>query len=388
MKRMFLILSIIACVVFSACSDNSVANGTGSNAGETELAIITVKNDGAPVAARVRLWNIEKDSLSLALEGVTGKNGEFEVARKELEKRIVQVQGDSLAGMLFLASAQDQVEIKMAKTVNAVGRVSENGKPVANAEVRVFDTSVKTDEEGNFIVENVPQGALFAYVNANGKNSVFVIDAGDSPSAIELTEEPFILVENFDDWSSRRTLLGKMFGQGWWFISTDSLAGGNSRALNNLWQEDITISGENAFAGSSFHEKFDIDEEFEYPYASAGFALGDDYYEEGLPSFYDLRGMLGISFIAKGSGSVFVQLTCKNSNGEQVYYDSKKVKLADEWAQITIAVSEFDSEDDAFTLQHVNSINFVTTEDSEIYLDNIRIDGISVADWPMLGHSF
>lgn len=388
MKRMFLILSIIACVVFSACSDNSVANGTGSNAGETELAIITVKNDGAPVAARVRLWNIEKDSLSLALEGVAGKNGEFEVARKELEKRIVQVQGDSLAGMLFLASAQDQVEIKMAKTVNAVGRVSENGKPVANAEVRVFDTSVKTDEEGNFIVENVPQGALFAYMNANGKNSVFVIDAGDSPSTIELTEEPFILVENFDDWSSRRTLLGKMFGQGWWFISTDSLAGGNSRALNNLWQEDITISGENAFAGSSFHEKFDIDEEFEYPYASAGFALGDDYYEEDLPSFYDLRGMLGISFIAKGSGSVFVQLTCKNSNGEQVYYDSKKVKLADEWAQITIAVSEFDSEDDAFTLQHVNSINFVTTEDSEIYLDNIRIDGISVADWPMLGHSF
>ncbi len=388
MKRMFLILSIIACVVFSACSDNSVANGTGSNAGETELAIITVKNDGAPVAARVRLWNIEKDSLSLALEGVAGKNGEFEVARKELEKRIVQVQGDSLAGMLFLASAQDQVEIKMAKTVNAVGRVSENGKPVANAEVRVFDTSVKTDEEGNFIVENVPQGALFAYMNANGKNSVFVIDAGDSPSAIELTEEPFILVENFDDWSSRRTLLGKMFGQGWWFISTDSLAGGNSRALNNLWQEDITISGENAFAGSSFHEKFDIDEEFEYPYASAGFALGDDYYEEDLPSFYDLRGMLGISFIAKGSGSVFVQLTCKNSNGEQVYYDSKKVKLADEWAQITIAVSEFDSEDDAFTLQHVNSINFVTTEDSEIYLDNIRIDGISVADWLQLGHSF
>lgn len=388
MKRMFLILSIIACVVFSACSDNSVANGTGSNAGETELAIITVKNDGAPVAARVRLWNIEKDSLSLALEGVAGKNGEFEVARKELEKRIVQVQGDSLAGMLYLASAQDQVEIKMAKTVNAVGRVSENGKPVANAEVRVFDTSVKTDEEGNFIVENVPQGALFAYVNANGKNSVFVIDAGDSPSAIELTEEPFILVENFDDWNSRRTLLGKMFGQGWWFISTDSLAGGNSRALNNLWQEDITVSGENAFAGSSFHEKFDIDEEFEYPYASAGFALGDDYYEEDLPSFYDLRGMLGISFIAKGSGSVFVQLTCKNSNGEQVYYDSKKVKLADEWAQITIAVSEFDSEDETFTLQHVNSINFVTTEDSEIYLDNIRIDGISVADWPMLGHSF
>lgn len=388
MKRMFLILSIIACVVFIACSDNSVANGTGSNAGETELAIITVKNDGAPVAARVRLWNIEKDSLSLALEGVAGKNGEFEVARKELEKRIVQVQGDSLAGMLYLASAQDQVEIKMAKTVNAVGRVSENGKPVANAEVRVFDTSVKTDEEGNFIVENVPQGALFAYVNANGKNSVFVIDAGDSPSAIELTEEPFILVENFDDWSSRRTLLGKMFGQGWWFISTDSLAGGNSRALNNLWQEDITVSGENAFAGSSFHEKFDIDEEFEYPYASAGFALGDDYYEEDLPSFYDLRGMFGISFIAKGSGSVFVQLTCKNSNGEQVYYDSKKVKLADEWAQITIAVSEFDSEDETFTLQHVNSINFVTTEDSEIYLDDIRIDGISVADWPMLGHSF
>lgn len=388
MKRMFLILSIIACVVFIACSDNSVANGTGSNAGETELAIITVKNDGAPVTARVRLWNIEKDSLSLALEGVAGKNGEFEVARKELEKRIVQVQGDSLAGMLYLASAQDQVEIKMAKTVNAVGRVSENGKPVANAEVRVFEKSVKTDEEGNFIVENVPQGALFAYVNANGKNSVFVIDAGDSPSAIELTEEPFILVENFDDWSGRRTLLGKMFGQGWWFISTDSLAGGNSRALNNLWQEGITVSGENAFAGSSFHEKFDIDEEFEYPYASAGFALGDDYYEEDLPSFYDLRGMFGISFIAKGSGSVFVQLTCKNSNGEQVYYDSKKVKLADEWAQITIAVSEFDSEDEAFTLQHVNSINFVTTEDSEIYLDNIRIDGISVADWPMLGHSF
>lgn len=387
MKHMFLMLSIIACVVFSACSDNSAANGTGSNAGETELAIITVKNDGAPVAARVRLWNIEKDSLSLALEGVAGKNGEFEVARKELEKRIVQVQGDSLAGMQYLASAQDQVEIKMAKTVNAVGRISENGKPVANAEVRVFDKSVKTDEEGNFIVENVPQGALFAYVKANEKNMAAVV-TDDSPSAIELTEEPFILVENFDDWSGRRTLLGKMFGQGWWFVSTDSLAGGNSKALNNLWEDDIIVSGDEAFNGSSFHEKFDIDSTFEYPYASAGFALGDDYHEEEMPSFYDLRDMSGISFVAKGSGSVFVQLTCKNSNGEQVYYDSKKVKLTDEWARITIAVSEFDSEDEAFTLQHVNSINFVTTEDSEIYLDNIGIAGISITDWPLLGHVF
>ena len=387
MKRMLLMLSIIVCVVFSACSDNSVANGTGSNAGETELAIITVKNDGAPVAARVRLWNIEKDSLSLALEGVASKNGEFEVARKELEKRIVQVQGDSLAGMQYLASAQDQVEIKIAKTVNAVGRISENGKPVANAVVRVFDKSVKTDEEGNFVVENVPQGALFAYVKANEKNMAVVV-TGDSPSAIELTKEPFILVENFDDWSSRRTLLGKMFGQGWWFVSTDSLAGGNSKALNNLWEDDIIVSGDEAFNGSSFHEKFDIDSTFEYPYASAGFALGDDYHEEEMPSFYDLRGMSGISFVAKGSGSVFVQLTCKNSNGEQVYYDSKKVKLTDEWARITIAASEFDSEDEAFTLQHVNSINFVTTEDSEIYLDNIGIAGISITDWPLLGHVF
>lgn len=387
MKRMFLILSIIACVVFSACSDNSVANGTGSNAGETELAIITVKNDGAPVAARVRLWNIEKDSLSLALEGVAGKNGEFEVARKELEKRIIQVQGDSLAGMQYLASAQDQVEIKMAKTVNAVGRVSENGKPVANAEVRVFDKSVKTDEEGNFIVENVPQGALFAYVKANEKNMAAVV-TGDSPSAIELTEEPFILVENFDDWSSRRTLLGKMFGQGWWFVSTDSLAGGNSKALNNLWEDDIIVSGNEAFNGSSFHEKFDIDENYRYPYASAGFALGDDYFEEDLPSFYDLRGMAGISFVAKGSGSVFVQLTCKNLNGEQVYYDSKKVELTSEWAKVFVDISEFDSEEEFFTLQHVNSINFVTTEDSDIYLDNIQIEGISITEWPELGHSF
>ena len=56
MKFLLQIFAIFGCalsvVTFSSCSHESVANGTGSNAGETELAgIITVTHsNGEPLA--------------------------------------------------------------------------------------------------------------------------------------------------------------------------------------------------------------------------------------------------------------------------------------------------------------------------------------------------
>jgi hypothetical protein len=59
------------------------------------------------------------------------------------------------------------------------------------------------------------------------------------------------------------------------------------------------------------------------------------------------------------------------------------VTLGDEWEHFTFTADDFDTE-----LIAVNTINILVTEDAEIFLDNIRFDGISPSMWPSLGMRF
>ena len=100
-------------------------------------------------------------------------------------------------------------------------------------------------------------------------------------------------------------------------------------------------------------------------------------------SFYDLRSATAISFDAKGSGELFLQITKRSDEGKREYHKTWPVTLTDEWQHFTFTAEDFDTE-----LAAVNSLNFMVESDAEIYLDNVRFDGISPSMWPSLGMRF
>ena len=100
-------------------------------------------------------------------------------------------------------------------------------------------------------------------------------------------------------------------------------------------------------------------------------------------AFYDLRSATAISFDVKGSGELFLQITKRGDDGEREYHKTWPVTLTDEWQHVTFTAEDFDTE-----LVAVNSLNFMVESDAEIYLDNIRLNGISPSMWPSLGMRF
>lgn len=374
-----------------ACSSSDVANGTGSNAGESEIAsnevYVFAKDNAGKAYARAgaRLWSLQHDSLALEWNGSTDEQGRIAVDTNALKNRFLEVSaGDSLSALKWIGHIAEKVNVTLDSSLKLSGHISKSGKVLKNTNIKLLDRDVKTDASGNFEFENVPVGVYYAFVEtATGVHS-FQVEAGVF-NTLEIVEEDFILVENFENWSRRRTILGQTFGEGWWFLSTDSAQGGKSRSNAGVWDDEI-LTKDGAYSGSSFHVILDMDETFDTRYISSGFTLGNDFFyvNDTVPSFYDLSAMKAITFYAKGNNSIYLQLTCMDENGDQAFY-SVPVELTDEWQKFTVTPAEFEARNAGATFDHVNSINFVATEDVEFYLDNIGIVGISATDWPNLG---
>lgn len=383
--------------IFSSCSNDPVANGTGSNAGETELAgVITVTNSsGDPLArAAARVWVLHEDTMKVAFEDTLNESGtlEFKSTIRAEDKSSIQLiethSGDSLSVMRWVDLGKNPSQTLAAiASASLKGTITNNGKSVEGATVYILDKSAVTDASGNFEIQNIPEGVHYAFVEGYfGKFSYQMetgLDENATTNNIDIAENIFTVVEDFENWKSRQTLLGKSFGQGWWFICTDSLQGGGSRVQDGISSPNILVSGDSAKDGSSLHLIFDLDEETLGHYGVAGFTIGDDFEEDDMFSFYDLRSATAISFDAKGSGELFLQITKRSDDGEREYHKTWPVTLTDEWQHFTFTAEDFDTE-----LVAVNSLNFMVESDAEIYLDNVRFDGISPSMWPSLGQRF
>ena len=95
------------------------------------------------------------------------------------------------------------------------------------------------------------------------------------------------------------------------------------------------------------------------------------------------RKATAISFDARGSGIISLQIAKRSDKGEREYHESYFVTLTEKWEHFTFTADDFDTE-----LIAVNAINILVIDDTEIYLDNIRFDGISPSMWPSLGMRF
>lgn len=383
---------LLVVLFLGACSGgDSVANGTGSDAGEAELAnsIVVTSPSGAPLArGMARLWGMNEDSMELEWSDTLDNDGRLKFASSLSGQHLLESRsGDSLSVMRWVDfGKQPSQTLAAAASVSLKGVITNRGVAVAGATVTILDKSVKTAADGSFAFDALPEGVHYAFVEGDfGKFSYQMqtgLENAGTTNNIDIADSIFTVVEDFEKWSSRQTMLGKSFGEGWWFICTDSLQGGKSSSPN-IASKDILVTGAEAKNGSSLHIKFTIDPDFDGGYGVAGFSIGGDFDRSETPAFYDLRKTTAISFDAKGEGEMFLQITRRSDKGEREYHATKGMSLGNEWTHFTFTAKDFGTE---FTA--VNSLNFVVNKDAEIYLDNIRFDGISPSMWPSLGMDF
>ena len=390
--RKFLPIFSAAFVALVGCSDNAkVANGTGSEAGETEVVAITfTKPNGEPLSRGIaRFWTMHDDGMTIVDTDTLNEDGAIGV--EKIDERVFLVEaslGDSLSAMRWIPAKNVKTQVvKTGMTATLKGSIASRGRFVQGASVRVLDKLTRTDENGVFVIENVPEGVHYAFVEGDFGKFAYQLQTGseETPATnnIDIGDSVFTVIEDFENWESRRTLIGKSFGQGWWFICTDSLQGGGSRVSGGLDDDRILVAGDSAKDGHSLHLIFDIDVETEGHYGVAGFAIGDDFDEKDMSSFYDLRATKAISFDAKGSGRIYLQITKRSPEGEREYHETASLELSEDWQHFTITADDFGTE-----LVAVNTLNFMVNRDCELFLDNIRLDGISPSTWPSLGMEF
>jgi len=397
------VIGFVGCFVISfvGCSSDDVANGTGSNAGETEIAaeitgtITATNKSGNPLArATARIWSLKEDSISVAFADTLDSKGQLDFSthlrKDQISGRYLleASSGDSLSVMRWVNFSKAPSQTLAAEnSVSLKGSITNRGKAVSGATVSILDRKVVTDDAGSFEISDIPEGVHYAFVEGNFGKFSYQMQTGlgvnGRTNDIDIGDSIFTVVEDFEKWTTKQTLLGRSFGDGWWFICTDSLQGGGSRSDKGIDSDSLLVTGADAHTGSSLHLIFDIDEETEGHYGVAGFTIGDDFDEKETFAFFDLRQATAISFDAKGSGELYLQITRRSDEGEREYHETAPVALSSEWQHFTFTAADFDTE-----LTAVNSLNFMVSSDAEIYLDNIRFDGISPSMWPSLGMEF
>ncbi len=393
MKHLVKRIPLIAVFALLGCTEpnKNFVNGTGSEAGETELASIKfITPTGAPLARGIaRVWTMDESGIEIARTDTLDEGGVIEIEKKRNGIFLLEVrQGDTLSAMRWLPNNNHKSQtIPTDSSVSLRGTIANEGRFVKGAKVSVLDKVAYTDSKGIFEIHNLPAGVHYAFVEGDFGKFAYQMQTGTDETPvtnnIDLSDSVFTVIEDFENWKSRRTLIGKSFGQGWWFICTDSLQGGGSRVSGGIGDNNILVSGDSAKDGSSLHLVFEIDEETKGHYGVAGFAIGDDFDEKDMPSFYDLSATKAISFDAKGEGKIYLQITKRGAEGERDFYETRALELTGEWQHFTVTADDFETE-----LMAVNSLNFMVNEDAEIYLDNIRLDGISPSTWPSLGMEF
>jgi hypothetical protein len=226
---------------------------------------------------------------------------------------------------------------------------------------------------------------------------VVTMGAGDTATLDSLVlDRDVITLFNFEDDDPRNLLRGIAFsedktGVGNWYVSRDTELGGGSEVLPDgfpaAYSDALESAG--AYQGRSLHVRFNMGPYFtdrngvnHAPYASIGLELGDRH--------YDFTGMEQLTFYARGSGSVRVQFISDipaGSGGHMEY----EFTLSPAWNKVTVTpgdirfvlstvqVSDEWSWDEVKS--RINIISFLTQEDTDLWLDDIRFVGLTYDDF-------
>ena len=378
-------------------SSSSSENGSSSN--DYEHGYIGFMDDRTVdliANEPVRIWAPTADGLKLISTDTLDSEGKLALNASLSGFHLVEIRYDGLAAMRWL-NFSDNMESGIYATKPAAmvtGVIKNRGVGIEGAKLSILDVESQTNANGEFEIDGLPDGVHFMTVEYSGEFRIYQVQVSRTVgfreeqimNQIEWDNGVYTLLTDFEDWQSGRTVVGNMFDfVGPYYFFTDSLNGGGSRWIGKGEFANADKFRNDDVMGTCMYLHANIDEETEDHFAGAGFLLGEDERDvkDNNYAFFDISGATGLSFDAKGSGSLFLQIVSRKADGSSDYISPNSIELTEEWNTYTYSFEKVSSR-----LTAASAINFMFKEDAEIYIDNVRLDGLVATTWPSLGKKF
>ena len=403
------IISIFLLFMASCVQPLSQGNGTGTDAGEAKIIGTAVLSDSLPgcdadVTLREQSYIPFSRQPQKQRTVKTDSHGSFEIVGISSGYYLVELWNkDSLcATKRFFVSNNgviiDLGDIFLDTSVEFTGKVLREGLPVSGAQLLVMGLDKKVDlaPDGSFSLF-LPKGEqLFRIAIDNiSTDGEFLFSEDDRGDTLSINGTPSTSFESFDNLDGCNDLNG-LLGGGWWFSYTDQAGGGNSRILPT--EETGLIAAidttDEAYSGGSLHIIYRVDSLFSAPYALVGTNISYGIYDSsaGGKTWFDLRNMTAVTFMAKGSGTVYFQFTCKFDTLSDSYEFPFEVPFdpTSSWKKYTINSRDIpDMQISGASIvvpwsagaSSVRNITFLAKKSAEIWIDSIVIEGMNLKDF-------
>jgi hypothetical protein len=400
-----LLCGIVTLVV--RCNDTPLTgNGTGTDIGEARISGC-VKLPGNIPAQNVTVTLRKQDYVpfSISLQNqpraVSEKDGSFVLSQPEKGYYLLElVNRDSLCAIKrFYIQGKDSGMVLEDCIIDTpvlfTGKVFADGTPAPDASLLVLgmDNKATLQKDGSFSMR-LPRGEqLMRVISKDLLNTRDVLFSdGNSGDTIYSYNTPVTVLEDFENRDGLNALT-TLLGGGSWFAFTDSVNGGKSRILptSEPGLVEAIDSTLNAYNGGSLHCTFQIDQSFSAPFALLGVDFSNSKDINSSKSWFDLTNMTALTFMAKGSGVIHIQFTCKpiSPSTDYAIYEIP-VYLSSGWNKCTIRASDIPNALSSTSSQiiswksgnnAVSNINFVAKGSTDLWLDDLIIEGMKVTDF-------
>lgn len=401
----FIKTAISMCILMLLHCGNApvVSNGTGTDIGEAKIiGSVTYKDTRIAVNASVVIRKQDYIPYSLASQNhnktVSTGNGTFSLDHITPGYHLVELYtNDSLAAMKRIYISDNDTAVNLGNCildtlVSYSGKIFNEQTPVTGGNLLVLglDKKITVSSDGSFTIRLPAGEQLFRIIPANqGRSQDIIVNRKIMGDTLRTYATPRTI---FDDFNDRDGLncLSPLLGGGSWFAFLDKINSGTTKILPT---EDVGLiaaidTSVNSYNGGSLHCSFEIDSLSNARYALIGCDISNSKDTNTSKSWFDLSKMTALGFMAKGSGTILFQFTCKpvgNSSTFTIY--EIPVTLSSEWQQHTIKPSDIPA---AITSPSVawregciavSNINFLATRNADLWIDNILFEGISTTDF-------
>jgi hypothetical protein len=404
------ILRVLLCCTVTTilnCSLSPLAdNGTGTDIGEAKIygsVKLPGNIPGEEVAVSLRHQDYIPFSVPLQNQQrtVSDKNGIFTLTQPEVGFYLIELIGkDSLCAIkrFYVSGNDDSLTLDdcTLDTPSVVsGNVFADDAPVSGADLLVLglDNTTTTQNDGSFSLRLPPGEQLLRIIPKNGLGTSDILFSNrNTGDTIRSYPAPVTILDDFENRDGRNALTS-LLGGGSWFSFTDAENGGNSIILPTGEPGLIAAidSTSAAFKGGSLHCTFQIDRSFNAPFALIGVDFSNSKDANSSKSWFDLAKMTALTFMGKGSGTVYIQFTCKpvGPSADFTIYEIP-VFLSSEWTKCTIRASDIplaitSPSSEMITWgagnSAVSNINFLAKDNTDLWLDDITIEGMNAADF-------
>ncbi len=366
--------TLLAVGLFSSCSDDARANGGIWDETQNTLAVRVLTASGTPAGnARVRLVtgtafvedSAYSDASGLARLKRPSKNGFVEIEERSGVARENIRQDDSL----LVGKLQEPKEVQ--------GTLS-RGDGTFPQRLYLYGTSYVADvsASGEFAFRGIPAGE-YAVLSESDSEYVYW---GTSNASSDSTTKVFLSAPSFDsvlvddfELASGTNRFHALTGASWWFTSADSL----SLVEPELPVNAYVRSSESFLETQSVHFSFTVDSS-SGAYALCGFDIGVSQWQDSTTS-YDMSKTDSVTFYIRGSGHIVMQFAGFDENGNVGRWDFEfDIPSATEW--MCVSVPSKGNADWERISPRMRTVTFLSTESTELWLDQIVFHGISAQD--------